>query len=100
MLTEIDYHIVNRASGAAHDFGLRVRRRLIMHTSQRPPTGIEGNTALNHFGIQSMDLEFVLAPSARKKPSVIGLALEVNFDNSRNPSFMKLHAVVGRRRTF
>src|SRR5271165_718562 len=69
--TQVHGNVVDGPLCAAHYFSFRVGFSLIVDSAQRPFPDVERNIALCESGVQSTQLEFLLAPGPCKEPSLV-----------------------------
>ena len=86
------YHdIVNRSTGAPHQFRFRVRLSLVVHTTQRSFFLIERHVALDRDRIQPSLFKLAPAPGAGEEPALVAVLFEMNFEHTGETSLMKRH---------
>src|SRR5215813_4358155 len=89
--TQVDYHIVDCASGTAHQFCFSARSNLIMHAAKRPLYLVERYVALDQSRIQTVSFELLLAPRPSKETPLIFVLLQLDDESSRQLCFSKKH---------
>ena len=73
----IEHHIPDRTARAAHDLGLFVRRRLVVHPAERPPSLVPCEVRLRYGCLESMCGQLLHAKRPRKKSALVDAALDV-----------------------
>src|SRR5450432_31982 len=96
IIAQINQYVMNCPASAAHEFSLRVRFSLIVHTAKRPFPGIERNAALSYCGIEPVPFKFLRTKCARKEPAIILISFRFNEVCAGYPCFEKAHRSFNR----
>src|SRR5206468_1201010 len=75
---EVDDHVEDGSPSALDELDLGVGRRLIVDATQRAPTRVDRDTALDEARLESARGELARAPDAREEPALVGQRLELD----------------------
>ena len=92
--SQVDDHVVDRASGAAHELGLGGRRHLVVHAAQRAAPVVEGHVALGNERRNAVRLELLPAEGACEKAAVVLAPFEVDDEGARKRCLGENHRTV------
>src|SRR5271154_5195288 len=75
--TEIHYDVEDCAARGAHEFCLRCRRKLEMHSAKRPPPCAESDIRLCYHRVQPVFSQLFLAEGAREEAATVIPRLDI-----------------------